>query len=327
MTITNVLIRSSIAISSMVIVLHSSMVTATRKVIEDAVKQQCALRAYRKSAPCICRFPYKWQTWKCKKYFERKVSKRYRIVNETKVPKDTYRWFTRVTQNGEWGGCTGSLVTPEYVLTAAHCSFGEEKKVNKCQIGALCPDKSNNCGQEMVTVDIDTIYNHPKYNEKMMINDFALVKLKRRVTNIIPVKMDMGNVVPNYDEYHKGLYSIGFFGRNHNSNGTHSMTLQHIELEHIPIGKCIEYYSRNSIRKSMLCASSPSQDMCQGNSGGPLYDVNIGISTLVGVMSWGYGCANPDYPAVFAKISDQVRAMMEYGYTIYYNFILFLIHA
>lgn len=62
--------------------------------------------------------------------------------------------------------------------------------------------------------------------------------------------------------------------------------------------QCSDAYD-GSIDDSMICASAPGKDACQGDSGGPL--VVNGI--LVGVVSWGYGCARPEYPGVYARVS------------------------
>lgn len=53
------------------------------------------------------------------------------------------------------------------------------------------------------------------------------------------------------------------------------------------------------ITDSMLCAQAPGKDSCQGDSGGPMVqEESDGSHTLVGIISWGYGCAEPDFPGV-----------------------------
>jgi len=59
----------------------------------------------------------------------------------------------------------------------------------------------------------------------------------------------------------------------------------------------------------MMCAADTNQDSCQGDSGGPLYDSEN--DALVGVVSWGYGCALASYPGVYARVSNQFSWIRE----------------
>ena len=53
----------------------------------------------------------------------------------------------------------------------------------------------------------------------------------------------------------------------------------------------------------MLCAGSDGKDTCQGDSGGPIFVAVDGGYRLLGVVSFGVGCADPDYPGVYTQLS------------------------
>jgi trypsin len=63
-------------------------------------------------------------------------------------------------------------------------------------------------------------------------------------------------------------------------------------------------YDNGEITNNMMCARDTDKDSCQGDSGGPLYDSENNV--LVGVVSFGIGCADSNYPGVYARVSSQV---------------------
>jgi len=79
-------------------------------------------------------------------------------------------------------------------------------------------------------------------------------------------------------------------------------------VEVVVIGReaCQKFYiASNKITSRMVCAgvAEGGKDSCQGDSGGALYIKKSGKQ--VGIVSWGTGCAQKDYPGVYANVGDK----------------------
>lgn len=61
----------------------------------------------------------------------------------------------------------------------------------------------------------------------------------------------------------------------------------------------------------MICATAPGRDTCQGDSGGPMTYNNNGKFEIVGITSWGRGCATPGETGVYARVSAQLKWIRE----------------
>ena len=81
---------------------------------------------------------------------------------------------------------------------------------------------------------------------------------------------------------------------------------------------CKSAYSDSEITDAMICAEYPGRDSCQGDSGGPFVCNNNGKAIIVGIVSWGDGCAFPDIPGVYARtthVLPWIKAqMVSYSY-------------
>merc|ERR1711872_685947 len=83
--------------------------------------------------------------------------------------------------------------------------------------------------------------------------------------------------------------------------GSLGRVLQKVDVPVVSDADCRDAYGVNDVYDSMICAGLPQggKDSCQGDSGGPFMCGN----QLSGIVSWGYGCAEPGYPGVYTQTS------------------------
>jgi len=235
-----------------------------------------------------------------------------RIIGGSNVPLNKYPWFTALSYTDSqyvyFQGCGGMLVSPEFVLTAAHCISPEMRNRGSVMVGAYKYPffPNNNGGQYAEFWNLDGVYEHPDYENEYYgsDNDFALLQLEDS-SSVTPVPIDTSGISEGYSTGKGQLWVIGHGNTNY-ENPYFPERLKHVEVKYVSNNDCTSnpyFYADSQITDNMMCARDPDQDSCQGDSGGPLYDKNNNV--LVGVVSFGNGCALPNFPGVYSRISSQ----------------------
>jgi len=214
-----------------------------------------------------------------------------------------YPYFVSLTDSNINGFyCGGSLISPNMVLTAAHCVEGGASKV------VIGHTKFPLAGSYEL-IDVVEVYIHPDYNSLMQSSDFAILKLAVQ-SEFEAVVLDDGTYHHKFDEKSR-FKAIGF--GNIQDGGPGSNELREVEVSYQPQMLCQMAYDPTPVDNTMICAASPGRDSCNGDSGGPLIAPGPnGTRIQVGITSWGFGCADPNFPGVYSRIASQHEWITSY---------------
>ncbi|MEQ1723420.1 MAG: serine protease [Pseudobdellovibrio sp.] len=200
--------------------------------------------------------------------------------------------------------CGGSLIKKNWILTAAHC-VASWSKTNKIVIGLH--DQKNKVGTETFTSV--KVVAHPLYNRSTLDYDYAVIQLsgdsKFRTIDLNTAEIE----IPELDKAPLNVWTSGW---GTTSEGSYALPnlLNKVEIPLVTTKNCNAATAYNGdITDRMICAGLPQggKDSCQGDSGGPLFvKQTSGDYLLVGVVSWGEGCARPNKFGVYSKVNVMV---------------------
>lgn len=212
------------------------------------------------------------------------LSPKPRIINGNTVDSDRYPYFALQNQNAM---CGAVLIGSRFVLTAAHC----EGSADRFYLGARESDRSGK-----YTVAWESFLVHPEYKSSDFDKDIMLYYLERDVPDIPVIRLEKDPVTVVGTK----MSVIGFGDTRGNDSGRLFLSdvLMETEVAYVDPGTCADAHVGDPVTEDMLCAAESNTDACYGDSGGPLIlkGQTIAEDSLAGLVSWGRGCADADYP-------------------------------
>ncbi|NXK39180.1 ACRO protein, partial [Piprites chloris] len=229
-----------------------------------------------------------------------------RVVGGTSAQEGAWPWLVSI-QDPEMSGtghlCGGSLISTQWVLTAAHC-FVDARNISTFRV-VIGATQLTELGPGAEVRGIQRLLVHEDYNAADQSNDIALLELDRPAECNFYVHL---GCVPNGTVDVSELdtcYVAGWGATTARAQKT-SDVLQEAQVHLIDVQICnsSDWYA-GDVHTHNLCAGHPEGgiDTCQGDSGGPLMckDDDADYFWVVGVTSWGKGCARAKRPGIYTS--------------------------
>lgn len=238
------------------------------------------------------------------------------------VSFEYYQWL-----GGSQHICGATIVNSKWIITAAHCIIdGPRASSYRVVVGR---HSLNKFGANTRRHSLARVIVHPKWvgdYEDEMSNDIALLELKTPIA--FNEYVQPACLPDNVSSNPTGLYQPGTqalisgWGEmdpkapEQQEPGRSPSILRAAAIPLIDWNACknANFLYQEMVTETMTCAGfmTGGVDGCQGDSGGPLVSVVDGKATLIGVVSWGIGCAAPKNPGIYTNVAYELDWIRQY---------------
>ncbi|WP_346263621.1 serine protease [Plantactinospora sp. ZYX-F-223] len=234
------------------------------------------------------------------------------IVGGSPAAAGEFPYFVSLQRSTGGAFCGGSLMSTTKVLTAAHCVDGGVNPASiQVSIGGTTLVPSNG-----VVRNISAVTVHPDWDPDTFQNDAAVLTLATPIVRTDPdvqwLRLARGNEL--------GLVDPGdtstVIGHGRVCSGcAASNQLLKVAVPVQSDATMSTAYGASFHGPTMVGAGplSGGKDSCQGDSGGPLLITSTPQDIQIGNVSWGFGCAEPNYPGVYGELYQGAMATFVNG--------------
>jgi trypsin len=218
------------------------------------------------------------------------------IIGGEETTTDENPFVVALTTPDGFQFCGGTIVAPTKVVTAAHCTESSAPADVKVVAGRTVLSSG-----EGTVAGVTDIWIHPEWDSAALTNDASVLTLDTPLTQA-PLALASP---ADTDLYAAGANST-VYGWGVTESGSPSDHLRKVDLPVVADDACGASYPDEFNAASMACAglAEGGKDSCQGDSGGPLSGVAAdGTRKLIGIVSWGQGCAEANFYGVYGRVS------------------------
>lgn len=214
------------------------------------------------------------------------------VVGGTRAAQGEFPFMVRLSM-----GCGGALYAKNIVLTAAHCVNGSGNNTSITATAGVVDLQSSSA----IKVKSTKVLQAPGYNGTG--KDWALIKLAKNID--LPTLK-----IADTKAYDKGTFTVAGWGAA-TEGGGQQRYLRKAQVPFVSDASCKQAYPE-LVSGEEICAGlqQGGVDTCQGDSGGPMFRKDNNNAWIqVGIVSWGEGCARPNFPGVYTEVSTFAAAI------------------
>ncbi|CAG9768789.1 unnamed protein product [Ceutorhynchus assimilis] len=240
------------------------------------------------------------------------ILKDSRVVGGKPSQPASWPWLVSIYKNGIFH-CGGVLINELWIVTASHCADRYWQYYYEVQAGALRRFSYSPMDQRRWVIAVVV---HEFYSKTNLRNDIALMKLSapirynRYVRPIcLPSETTSGKDYLNSPTAGTICTTVGW-----GATAEHGADPDHMREVEVPILHHCKHKEDSDTEEICAGLTEGGRDACQGDSGGPLMCRNPNNPNqwyLAGIVSHGEGCARPNEPGVYTRVSKYMGWMAE----------------
>jgi len=233
------------------------------------------------------------------------------IVGGTATQITSVPWQVSLQSAAGAHFCGGSIISPTWIVTAAHCvAEGAPGRI----VAGISRTSQSASGQVR---NVKRVISYPGYTDPTAGKDAALIELTT------PLTIDGTSVKairPITSASSAALTAPGVMatvsGWGTTTEGAQTLPdqLQSVQVPIVALTAANTAYNMTLTEDQLAAGTSAGgKDSCQGDSGGPLVVMNGGEAQLAGIVSWGEGCARANTPGLYGRVSSFAKWMDSYA--------------